>query len=411
MSSNDSMVPKVNFERLHTRLIEFGNIGRDDAGVLTRLAASNSDKEARDRLACWFEKAGLEVLIDRIGNIFGVWAVDSETAPLMMGSHIDTVVNAGIYDGPCGVLAALSIIEALKDSGFLPDRSLVVGVFTNEEGARFSPDMMGSLTYAGGLDLETALNAEDQDGAKLGDELARIGYAGSLEPGEIVPSCFLELHIEQGPILENEGVSIGAVTDLQGISWQEVTIDGTANHAGTTPTHLRKDAGLVAAQIVTFLHDLVDDSVSVATVGRLNIWPNVINVVPGRVDLTIDLRDPNETVLQERENAVSGFLRKLGQDHSVQIKTRQLARFDPVVFDTELVALIEASASARNLSCRRITSGAGHDAQMMARVCPSAMIFVPSRDGISHNPLEHTEPSDLEAGAEVLLDVVHQITG
>ncbi|MEM7677118.1 MAG: Zn-dependent hydrolase [Myxococcota bacterium] len=410
MPLHKDTAPHIDFERLNSRLLEFGEIGRDDAGILTRLAASNSDKEARDKLVKWLEGAGLEVQIDRIGNIFGIWNIDSDTAPLMMGSHIDTVINAGIYDGPYGVLAALSVIEALKANQFVPDRPLIVGAFTNEEGARFSPDMMGSLVYAGGLSTEDALAAEDGDGVSLGEELARIGYDGKIEPGWITPSCFLELHIEQGPVLESEGVSIGAVADLQGISWQKISITGVANHAGTTPTHLRRDAGLVAAQIITFLRDLVQESAGVATVGQLNLWPDVINVVPGKAQLTVDLRDPDEMLLRERERSLAEFLLDLQEEHAVKIETEQLARFDPVVFDEQLVELIENSASVRDLSCRRMTSGAGHDAQMIARMCPSAMIFVPSRNGVSHNPLEFTEPSALAAGAQVLLDSVYRIT-
>lgn len=396
---------------LLSRLALLGEIGRDEQGRLTRLAATDVDKAARDQLVDWLSAAGLEIHIDQIGNIFGVWASEGDTAPLMMGSHIDSVVNAGIYDGCYGVLAALSVIEAMQQAGVKPDRPLVVGAFTNEEGARFAPDMTGSLVYAGGLDVNQALLASDEKGVTLGDELSRIGYAGGMMPGAIRPSAFLELHIEQGPVLEHEGCTIGAVANLQGISWQKLRIRGVANHAGTTPTRLRADAGLAAARVIVFLRDLVESSDSVATVGAIRFAPDVINVVPACAEFTVDLRDPDEAVLRSRETALAEFLNSLEESDSLTIETERLARSEPVRFDEHLVQQIEQSAGARSFSCRRITSGAGHDAQMMARICPAAMIFVPSKDGISHNPREHTEGADLIAGAEVLLDTVCRIAG
>lgn len=398
-------------ETLLSRLALLGEIGRDEQGRLTRLAATDADKAARDQLVDWFGAAGLEIHVDRIGNIFGVWASASDKAPLMMGSHIDSVVNAGIYDGCYGVLSALSVIEAMQQAGVRPDRSLVVGVFTNEEGARFAPDMMGSLVYAGGLDVKQALLASDANGVTLGDELSRIGYAGKMAPGAIRPSAFLELHIEQGPVLEHEACTIGAVADLQGISWQKVRISGVANHAGTTPTRLRADAGLAAARVIVFLRELVAGSNSVVTVGCIRFAPDVINVVPACAEFTVDLRDPDETILQSREIALAEFLKSLEDSEGLTVETERLARSQPVRFDERLVQQIEQSASARSLSCRRMTSGAGHDAQMMARICPAAMIFVPSKGGISHNPREHTEEAALIAGAHVLLDTVCRIAG
>lgn len=398
--------PSIDSQRLLSRIKELGQIGRDGDGKLSRVALTDADKMGRDQFVTWLQEAGLEVQVDRIGNIFGVWPVESQTAPLMMGSHIDSVINAGMLDGCYGVLAGLSVIEALRAAGIQPDRPLMVVAFTNEEGVRFTPDMMGSLVYAGGLDAKAALATIGTDGSNLGEELARIGYAGAVEPGSIIPSAFLEVHIEQGPLLEAENIMIGAVENLQGISWQKVTIRGTANHAGTTPTHLRKDAGLAAAKVVTFLRRLVEGSNSVATVGTIKFTPNAINVVPNMAEFTVDLRDPDEETLKNREAELSGFLAALEQTDGVSVATEQLVRFEPVTFDGALVQQVEASANARGYSCRRMTSGAGHDAQMMARICPSAMIFVPSKDGVSHNPREHTEHKDLIAGAQVLMDTV-----
>ncbi|WP_093187064.1 Zn-dependent hydrolase [Pseudovibrio sp. Tun.PSC04-5.I4] len=394
---------------LLSRLRSLGDIGRNADGALTRLAASDADKQGRNQLVAWFEDAGLEVCVDRIGNIFGIWKIESEIAPLMMGSHIDSVINAGIFDGCYGVLSALSVIEAMKSGGVKPDRPLMVAVFTNEEGVRYTPDMMGSLVYAGGLDADEALTTVGIDGTILGEELSRIGYAGEMEPGDIVPSAFIEVHVEQGPVLEVEGKLMGAVANLQGIFWQKVTIRGVANHAGTTPTRLRTDAGLAAAKVITYLRGLVDNSDSVATVGTIEFGPNVINVIPDFAKFTVDLRDPDLAVWETRQAALVNFLAELEKSDGVTIETEQLARFEPVVFDENIVQMIEEAAAEQQFSCRRMTSGAGHDAQMMARICPTAMIFVPSRDGISHNPLEHTEDEALVAGTKVLLDTATRI--
>jgi N-carbamoyl-L-amino-acid hydrolase len=396
--------------RLIERIRALGAIGRDDQGRLQRLAASDADKLGRDAFVGWLEAAGLEVAVDRIGNIFGIWktAENAGAAPLFLGSHIDTVIDAGVYDGCYGVLAGLGAIEALKASGLTSARPIVVAAFTNEEGVRYAPDMMGSLVYAGGLAVDQALATVGTDGTVLGAELARIGYAGACEPGFLKPHAYVELHIEQGPILEREGLAIGAVEALQGISWRRVTIEGAANHAGTTPMSLRRDAGHAAACVVTFLRDRATRSSgqTVATVGCMEFRPNAINVVPSQATFTVDLRDPDEERLREEEAALTAYLEELSAREHVRVTVERLARFEPVVFDARIVGAIEAAARARGHAVRRMTSGAGHDAQMIARICPAAMIFVPSQGGVSHNPLEHTEEADLAAGANVLLDVV-----
>lgn len=404
----------IQAERLLGRLRSLGAIGRGPDGQLARLAASDADKAGRDNLVRWLDEAGLEVAVDRIGNVFGIWRPEDVQgeAPLLLGSHIDTVIDAGIYDGCYGVLAGLEVIETLRSSGWRPSRPIAVAAFTNEEGVRYAPDMMGSLVHAGGLSIEEALASIGTDGTRLGDELRRIGYAGELEPGFLKPHAYLELHIEQGPVLEREGLAIGAVETLQGISWQRITIEGVANHAGTTPMSLRHDAGHAAARVITFLREkaVAANTPSVATVGSLRFEPNAINVIPARAIFTVDLRDPDETRLREAESALASFLDGLARSEGVTMSVERLARFEPVVFDSGLVALIEQAAGERSLPCRRMTSGAGHDAQMMARIAPSAMIFVPSIAGISHNPKELTLDVDLVAGAAVLLDVVQNLT-
>jgi N-carbamoyl-L-amino-acid hydrolase len=403
----------INAERLLGRLRDLGQIGRDGDGRLIRLAGSDADKAGPDAFVAWTRAAGLEVDVDRIGNIFGIWktAENADDAPVLLGSHIDTVINAGIYDGCYGVLSGLEVIETLKASAYSPARPIAVAAFTNEEGVRYAPDMMGSLVYAGGLPVEEALATVGTDGTILGVELERIGYAGSKEPGFLKPHVYVELHIEQGPVLEREGVPIGAVENLQGISWQRVTIEGEANHAGTTPMSMRRDAGHAAARVVTFLRDRARNAntPTVVTVGTMNFEPNAINVIPSRATFTVDLRDPDEQRLHAEEAALAAYLKGLAADEEVTISVERLARFEPVTFDNKIVELVEEAARKCGLASKRMTSGAGHDAQMIARIAPSAMIFVPSIGGISHNPREHTSDADLVAGANILLNIVSRL--
>ncbi|WP_419709701.1 Zn-dependent hydrolase [Pseudomonas sp. NFX224] len=402
---------QLNGSLLIQQIHELGQIGADaEHGGRTRIALTDAEKSGRDLVAGWMRDLDLDIQVDRIGNIFGTLRSrndDGDQRPIMMGSHIDTVTNAGALDGCYGVLAGLAVIRAYRDAGVLPERSITVGAFTNEEGVRYQPDMMGSLVYAGGLSVEAALGTIGTDGTRLGDELKRIGYAGSLEPGAIVPHEYIELHIEQGPILEAESTLIGVVENLQGISWQQVEVKGNANHAGTTPTRLRHDAGFVASSIVAELRAIaVEAGTTLATVGCMKFEPNVINVIPRRATFTVDLRDPDEEMLVSAENRLSTYLAELAEQEGVSITTERLVRFEPVIFNSELADEIEASAKRFGFSSRRMTSGAGHDAQMIARMAPAAMIFVPSRGGISHNPREHTDDEQLIQGAQVLLDVV-----
>ena len=326
-------------EQIHA-LGEIGTDPRD--GGRTRIALTDADKAGRDRLVEWMTTLELDVRVDRIGNIFGTLRSPSDTgdqAPLMIGSHIDTVANAGALDGCYGVLAGLAVARAFREAGRLPERSITIAAFTNEEGVRYQPDMMGSLVHAGGLDVDEALATVGTDGTRLGDELARIGYAGDLAPGAIVPHAYLELHIEQGPILEAENTLIGAVENLQGISWQKLTIQGNANHAGTTPTRLRHDAGYVAGAIINELRQIAvaSNGTTLATVGCVAFEPNLINVIPRKAVLTVDLRDPDEARLQAAEQRLDTFLRDIAAAEGVRIDREQLVRFQPVRFDAGLV--------------------------------------------------------------------------
>lgn len=396
----------INGPRLMRQLEQLAEIGRTETNACCRLALTDDDKLGRDLVVGWMKELGMAVTIDPIGNIFGTRAGSRpDLAPVMTGSHIDTVRTGGAYDGNYGVLAGLEVVATLNEAKQQTQRSLVVGVFTNEEGARFAPDMLGSLVYVGGMPLDEALDLKAIDGPRLGDELARIGYDGKADLGAHKPHAFIELHIEQGPILDIEGVKIGAVENLQGISWQELTIVGQSNHAGTTPMYLRHDAGYVASAIATFVRDLTRKmgGHQVGTIGKIDLIPNLINVIAARATITVDLRNTDEGLLQQAEHALATYLKELEQSEGVTITARRLARFEPVSFDTALADRIAHHAQALGLSQQRMTSGAGHDAQMLARICPTSMIFVPSVGGISHNPAEHTAQEDLIAGANVLL--------
>jgi N-carbamoyl-L-amino-acid hydrolase len=398
---------RVNGARLLSRLGALAEIGAIDGGGCARLALTDDDRAGRDLVVTWMQDLGLDVRIDAIGNVIATWG-RAGRSPVMVGSHIDTVRTGGRYDGNLGVLAGLELVETVIESGLQPARPLAVAFFTNEEGSRFSPDMLGSLTYAGGLAIEDALDHVAIDGARLGDELLRIGYVGPHPCPGPAPFAYVELHIEQGPVLEAEGIEIGVVEGVQGISWQQLTIEGQANHAGTTPMSMRHDAGFAAAAVTTFARQLALElgPPQVATVGSLQLHPDLVNVVAAQARLTVDLRNTDDALLRDAEQRLATFLQELADEEGVQISARPLARFAPVAFDDRVVGLVEATARRLGHSTRRLPSGAGHDAQMLARVCPSGMVFVPSVKGISHNPAEYTQPDDLVAGANVLLQVV-----
>ncbi|MGI9612427.1 MAG: Zn-dependent hydrolase [Acidimicrobiales bacterium] len=408
--------PTIDSGRLLERLAALAEIGAiEGTEGCSRLAFTDADRAGRDLVVSWMRDLGLDVTIDVIGNVIGLWrpdGCDPEAAPVLTGSHIDTVATGGRYDGNLGVLAGLEVIETLAATDTAIERPIGVAFFSNEEGSRFAPDMMGSLTFVGGMAVEEALATVGIDGAVVGDELDRIGYRGSAPCPGLRPHAFVELHIEQGPVLEKAGTQIGVVESVQGISWTEITIEGQSNHAGTTPMRLRRDAGYAAAKIATFVRELATTlgHPQVATVGALTLHPNLVNVVAASATLTVDLRNTDDSVLAESEAQLGRFLTQLAEDEGVTIATRTLARFASVTFDPAVVDLVERSAADLGLSTLRMPSGAGHDAQMMARVCPAAMVFTPSRDGISHNPAEYTEPRALEAGANVLLRAMLALT-
>ncbi|WP_156811105.1 MULTISPECIES: Zn-dependent hydrolase [Cupriavidus] len=414
-------LPEIDGARLLRSLDELAQVGAIEGGGVCRLALSDADRAGRDWTVARMRALDMAVSIDAIGNITGIYAgsdsgTDSGTngrtgatpAPVMTGSHIDTVRTGGRYDGNYGVLAGLEVVAALRQAGVRTRRPLAVTVFTNEEGARFQPDMMGSLVYVGGLPLAEALATRGIDGATVGEELARIGYQGTAAVGAPRVDSFVELHIEQGPVLEQQGLRLGVVEGVQGISWNEYTIEGVSNHAGTTPMALRRDAGHAAARVATFVHDLAlrYGGRQIGTVGAMQFAPNLINVIPHRAVFTVDLRNTDNAALRAAEEEVQAFVAQCCEEAGLAWSRRALARFAPVAFDCALVDEVARHAQALGLPAMRLPSGAGHDAQMLARACPAAMIFVPSVGGLSHNVREFTRPEDLVDGARVLMRVL-----
>lgn len=399
---------RIDAGRLQARIGSLGVIGAIEGGGVCRLALSDADRAGRDLVAGWMRALGLAVSIDAIGNVVAVRAGREAGPPVMMGSHIDTVRTGGRYDGNLGVLAGLEVIQTLNDAGVVTRRPLAVAFFTNEEGARFNPDMMGSLVYVGGLPLETALATVGIDGESVGDCLRKVGYGGTASVGRPAVHAYVELHVEQGPVLDSEGITIGAVEGVQGISWTEFTVTGVSNHAGTTPLRMRHDAGYVACAIANEAREIARKlgGDQVATVGALDLSPNLVNVIANKAVFTVDLRNTDEILLREAERLLHAFVDAIAVAEGVTITPRVLARFAPVAFDAAVVNLVEDTARSLGHTVRRMPSGAGHDAQMLARVCPAGMIFVPSVGGISHNVKEFTQPADIEAGANVLLQTV-----
>ena len=406
---SDALALRISRASLLQRLHALGQFGALDGGGTNRLALSDADQAARDWTVQQMRDLDMTVQVDAIGNVVATYAGTEDLPPVMTGSHIDTVRTGGLYDGNYGVMAGLELVATLRDAGVRTKRPIQVAFFTNEEGARFQPDMLGSLVMVGGMSLEDALAARAVDnGAFLGHELQRIGYSGSAPVGQPVVDSFIELHIEQGPVLEQEGKAIGVVEGVQGICWMEFSFEGTSNHAGTTPMALRHDAGMCAMRTAAFIAELVEryGGRQLGTVGAIQLKPNLINVIPSQAVMTVDLRNTDGALLQQAQAQVLAFARKVSASSGVRFEYRQLADFAPVAFDAELVNSIEQHAHAQGLSTLRMPSGAGHDAQMLARVCPTAMVFVPSAGGLSHNVREHTEPEQLEQGANVLLQIM-----
>ena len=402
---------RINNQRLIDRIEALAQIGAIDGGGVCRLALSDEDRRARDQVVQWMRELGLTVSVDAMGNVIATRCAKQTGNAVMTGSHIDTVRTGGRYDGNLGVLAGLEVIASLNDAGIETQHPLAVAFFTNEEGARFAPDMMGSMVHQGHLSLNDMLAVTGIDGTTVEQNLHAIGYCGDVPCGESRARAFIELHVEQGPRLEQEGICIGAVESVQGISWTEWTLEGVSNHAGTTPMHLRHDAGFAAARIACFARELALEfgGDQVATVGRIELGPNLVNVIANRAVMTVDLRNTDGIELKRAEQKLSDFVAALSQEEGISTHSRQLARFEPVAFDPDIIQRIEDKAIALGHSVQRMPSGAGHDAQSFAPNCPTGMIFVPSVNGISHNVAEHTDATDIEAGANVLLHTLLEL--
>ena len=402
---------RINSQRLLDRIHSLAKIGALQGGGVKRLALTDEDKAARDRVKKWMIDLGLDVTVDCMGNCVGIRPGEKDGPPVMAGSHIDSVATGGPYDGCLGVLAGLEAVHTLNEAGVTTKHPLAVAFFTNEEGVRFAPDMMGSMAHQGLLDAQDMLKIKGIDGKTVGEELARIGYNGPVPCRTLTPRAYVELHVEQGPVLERENLRIGAVESVQGISWSQITLTGVSNHAGTTPMNLRRDAGLGAARITAFVRDMAVQmgGAQVATVGRLEIQPQMINVVPDRAVLTVDLRNTDDVQLKQAETDLEQFVRDMAKKEGLEAKMKRLARFLPTPFDPNVVDLVEKCAGELGVSARRMPSGAGHDAQSFAPNCPTGMIFVPSVGGISHNIREYTEPGDIALGANVLLQVLLEL--
>lgn len=404
---------RINTQRLIDNLDHLSRIGKLPDGSVSRLALTDEDKQGRDQLVMWMKKLELDVRVDQVGNIFGTRAGLSNQPPAMLGSHIDTVIGAGRYDGCYGVLAALEVIKIMNENKIVTKSPVMVASFSNEEGVRYQPGMLGSSVYCGALDLTEAMNIGGVDGSVYGVELKRIGYAGDMRPGNIIPSAYLELHIEQGPILDRDKIPLGVVEGVVGISWWEITVTGAANHAGTTPIEMRRDAGLAAAKLVEKVREI---AVKVggdqrSTCGMITYFPNAINVIPGKVVMTVDLRNSNETGLAEAERLLMAGLREIEMSDDVSVDVKMLEKVPAVRFDSSVVSSLENVSKSLGIQSRRMISGAGHDAQLMARICPTAMIFIPSIGGISHSPHEYSSPDALADGGNALLHALLRLAG
>jgi beta-ureidopropionase / N-carbamoyl-L-amino-acid hydrolase len=404
---------KIDRSRLEQSCHALGRIGETPRGGLTRLALSDDDKRARDQMVSWMREARLRVRVDQMGNIFGERPGAEALPPVVMGSHVDSVPTGGKYDGQLGVLCGLEVIRALDDHGVRTRHPLSLVIFTNEEGARFQPAMIASGVMAGKIPLEDAYNARDKDGLRLVDELERIGYLGS-EPCVARPlRAYLELHIEQGPLLEEAGLSVGVVEGIVAISWSRLTIHGVQDHAGPTPMRIRHDALVAAAEVVGGVRRIAQElgGDTVTTVGNLTVHPNIVNAIPGRVVLSIDIRDPRDATLDRARPMLERVVKDACEREGVRGELEHYWRVPYTPFDPGVVDAVERAAQAAGARYRRIRSGAGHDAQYMATIGPAGMIFVPSHDGRSHCEEEFTPMDDIEHGANTLLRAALDLAG
>jgi beta-ureidopropionase / N-carbamoyl-L-amino-acid hydrolase len=405
---------RVNGARLWTSLMALAEIGATPKGGVCRLALTDLDRQGRERVIGWGREAGLAITTDRIGNVFmRREGRNPALPPIMAGSHIDTQPTGGKFDGNYGVLAALEVVRTLNDHGLQTEAPLEVAFWTNEEGSRFVPVMMGSGVFAGAVPLDKAWAATDQQGLTVKDELQRIGALGSQVPGEHPVGAYFEAHIEQGPVLEDHGVTIGIVTGVLGIRWYDCTVTGMEAHAGPTPMALRRDA-LQAATT------LMQEVVAIAgrhgpdgrgTVGQVLVHPNSRNVIPGRVRFSIDLRNSSDALCDAMDADIRAAAARLQAATGLTVQIEPVSAYPAQPFHPACITAVAAAAARLQLSAMTVVSGAGHDAVYLARLAPTGMIFVPCTGGISHNEIEDATPEHLEAGCNVLLQVMLERAG
>ena len=405
---------RINGERLWASLMELAKIGATPKGGVCRLTLTDLDKQGRDLVLGWAKDAGMSITIDKIGNGFMRRAGrNNNLPPIMTGRHIDTQPTGGKFDGNYGVLAGIEVVRTLNDLGIETEAPIEVAFWTNEEGSRFVPVMMGSGVFAKAFTLEHAYTALDTEGKSVKGELERIGYIGEQEPGDHPIGAYFETHIEQGPVLEDNDVTIGVVSGVLGIRWFDCTVTGMEAHAGPTPMALRKDALLAATRIM-------QDVVAAAhrhpphgrgTVGMVQVFPNSRNVIPGRVKFSIDLRNATDALVDQMAHEVKAFAAQVGQAHGVDVKIEMVSSYNAIAFHPDCVDAVGRAAQKLGYSNMPVVSGAGHDAVYMAKLAPSGMIFIPCKDGISHNEIEDAKPEHITAGCNVLLHAMLERAG
>ena len=400
---------RVNGDRLWESIMEMAKIGPGVAGGNNRQTLTDDDAKGRELFKSWCEKEGLAMGLDTMGNMFARReGTDPKALPVMVGSHLDTQPTGGKYDGVLGVLGGLEIIRTLNDLDIKTKHPIEIVNWTNEEGTRFAPPMLSSGVFASMHTEEWAYNREDSEGKKFGDELKRIGWRGEEPVGERKLHAFYELHIEQGPILEDENVDIGVVTHGQGLNWLQVTLVGKESHTGSTPMPKRVNAGLGMARITQLVDEIALSHAphAVGAIGHIDVYPNSRNIIPGKVVFTVDFRHPNKEVIQDMEDRMREGAADIAEKIGLTMDIEKVGNFDPVEFDKDCVEKVRDAAKTLGYSHMNIVSGAGHDACWINRVAPTAMIMCPCVDGLSHNEAEEITKEWSTAGADVLFHAV-----
>ena len=398
----------INCERLWNNLIKLSEIGRNENGGVTRLSFTESERNAKDLVTSFMKEAGLVVREDEIGNLIGRKEGKKATNPVIMtGSHIDSVINGGNFDGPAGVLTALEALQTMNEQGIQTDSPIEVIAFTDEEGARFSTGMLGSLAVAGQLSVEELFSAKDQNKVTIADAMKKVGLeaesVGNAKRNPEMIKAYVELHIEQGRVLENANAPVGIVSGIVGVDWYRLTLKGEAGHAGTTPMGLRKDPLAAAAKIISYGEELArKEKSAVLTVGQLHVKPGGINIIPGEVELSFDIRDTSKDHMDKVFKLLNEYIKSVCEEREINWSIEGLHSLNPAPCKEKVVTAIEESFAETGLKSIRLNSGAGHDAMVMAGITEMGMIFVRSKDGISHNPKEWTDKEDLGIGGEIL---------